>query len=188
MIRLFFVLLIVLYLAVGIGTMIPPAAWFGGARVLPLHSVFVFAAAALPLYPSLMLAFLVGLVWDLMTIPIDSTGSAIFLGWSVIYFGIVAFLLQGFGSSIAQGRWEAHAMVAGIVASLHVLLEFLQITLVRSVEAPPEFTPLLYLRIFGTGSLTLLVSPLVYYFLMLAEHFCGRPVRSQLDPYTRPLL
>lgn len=134
-------------------------AMFGfGGHVMLLPVVFFFAAAALPLPSMFFCAVVAGLMWDSLTVHPNEAGKheAMF-GWSVALFGALGAVMNGLRSLYLRGRWELHCILAGLLTSLIVLMEFLIITFRREPFAfhwPRE----VWHRIAGSGLAVALIS------------------------------
>lgn len=170
--------------AAAAGMLVPPLDFLWGARLALFHAVFVYSALVFPFYGALVFAAAAGLFWDLSVLPVAAAGQIepglLRPGWSVIFFGCAAALLNGLRPLVAgEGRWELHAFATGVVVLLHYSAEFVYITLARSAYAPPEFSAVTASRIGATALLALLTAPVVYLLLAGLESLCGSPVRAR---------
>lgn len=184
---LIFVLCLIagLVTAAAAGMLAPPLDFLWGARLALFHAAFVYSALLFPFFGALVFAAAAGLLWDLSVLPVAADGQIepglLRPGWSVIFFGCAAALLNGLRPLVAgEGRWELHAFATGVVVLLHYSAEFVYITLARSAYAAPEFSAVTASRIGSTALLALLTAPLVYFLLSGVESLCGSPLRGRL--------
>ena len=128
-----------------------------GSHVLLLPLIFLCAAAMLPLWEMLLLAFIGGLMWDCLTfIPIDGRADLPFGATMLFYAGLGA-VMNGLRPLYLRGRWQVHVVFAGLLTSLLVLVEFLIITFRREPFAliwPRE----VWLRAAGSGLAAVLLA------------------------------
>jgi len=153
---------------------------FGG-QVLLLPVAFFYAAAALPLWAMLVMAFFAGLMCDCLTaLPIDMDGkmfSDTFFGWNILLYGAVGSVMNGLHPLFLRGRWPIHCIVTGLLTSLLVLIEFVRVTLHREPFAF-AWSPAVLNRIIGSGLSALVVAP----FLFIVLNWIGR----RLGHFDRP--
>jgi hypothetical protein len=135
-----------------------------GSQILLLPVIFLCAAAALPGWSMLVLAFAAGLMWDCLNfVPIEGRADFPFGGTILLYAGIGA-LMNGLRPLYLRGWWQIHAAVAGILTSVLVLVEFVIITFRREPFAliwPRE----IWNRVGGSGLVAAIVA--VPFFLIL---------------------
>jgi len=128
-----------------------------GSHVLLLPLIFLCAAAALPLWKMLFLAFAGGLMWDCLNfLPIDGRADVPFGGTIVLYAGI-GCVINGLRPLYLRGWWQLHVALIGLLTSLLVLIEYLVITFRREPFAliwPRE----VWLRIAGSGVAALILA------------------------------
>lgn len=135
-----------------------------GGQILVLPMLFFYAAAALPLWAMLITAFAAGLMWECrVNIPIEGQPEMIF-GWSILVFGALGAVMNGLRPLFLRGRWQFHCLMAGILTSLLVLVEYLVITFRRE--------PFMFIwpqnvwrQILSSGLVTVLVSPFIFILL-----------------------
>lgn len=102
-----------------------------GSQILLLPVIFLCGAAALPAWSMLCLAFVAGLMWDCLTfMPVEGRVDFPFGGTILLYVGIGA-MMNGLRPLYLRGWWPIHAVVAGILTSVLVLVEFVIITFRR---------------------------------------------------------
>ena len=161
---MFFLLLIALmFIGLVLQAFVGPFPGMGG-QILILPIIFFYAAAALPLWAMLASAFIAGLMWDCrVTIPIDGESNMIF-GWSILVYAALGAIINGLRPLFIRGRWQFHCIIAGILTSLLVLIEYVVITFRRE---PFEFIwpRSVWDRVLSSGLVTVLVSPFVFIIL-----------------------
>ncbi len=136
---------------------------FGG-QVLLMPVVFLYAAAALPLWGMLLLAFLAGFMWDcLIAVPVDGR-MEFFFGWNILVFGALGAVMNGLHPLFIRGRWQVHCLLTGVLISLLVLLEFALITFRREPFAL-LWSADVWKRILGSGLSAFIVSPVLFFSL-----------------------
>ncbi len=140
-----------------------------GSQILPLTVIFLCGAAALPVGAMLCLAFAAGIMWDCMNfIPVEGRADFPFGGTILLYAGIGA-LMNGLRPLYLRGWWQIHAVVAGLLTSVLVLVEYIIITFRREPFAlvwPRE----VWVRIGGSG----LVAAFLAVPLLLFLNWAGR--------------
>ena len=150
-----------------------------GGQVLVMSVVFFYAAAALPLWGMLALAFIAGLMWDcLTTVPVDGKVD-VFFGWHILLYGGLGAVMNGLHPLFIRGRWQIHCLLTGVLTSLMVLIEFVVITFRREPFAlvwPPE----VWRRIAGSGLAAALIAPLVFFGLNWIGRRLGHFERERL--------
>ena len=121
-----------------------------GSQITLLPVIFLCGAAALPVWSMLCLAFAAGLMWDCLNfIPVEGRVDFPFGGTILLYAGIGA-MMNGLRPLYLRGLWQIHVVVAGILTSILVLVEYIIITFRREPFAliwPRE----IWQRIGGTG-------------------------------------
>lgn len=152
-----------MFLALVLQAFVGPFPGMGG-QILLLPIIFFYAAAALPLWGMLAASFVAGLMWECRTnIPIDGESSMIF-GWSILVYAALGSIINGLRPLFIRGRWQFHCIIAGILTSLLVLIEYVVITFRRE---PFEFIwpRAVWDRVLSSGLVTVLVSPFVFILL-----------------------
>jgi hypothetical protein len=132
-----------------------------GGQILLLPLVFFYAAAALPLWAMLTTAFFAGLMWDcMMNLVIDGRTETIF-GWSILLYGALGAVMNGLRPMFMRGRWIFLCVVAGLLTSLMVLIEYVVLTFRREPFALiwPEGV---WHRVLSSGLFVALASPAVF--------------------------
>lgn len=135
-----------------------------GGQVLLLPLVFFYAAAALPLWGMLGMAFIAGLMWDCLTaMPVDGKIEVLF-GWSILLYGGLGAVMNGLRPLFIRGRWQIHCVLTGVLTSLLVLIEFALLTFRRepfALEWPVD----VWRHILGSGLAAALISPVLFFCL-----------------------
>jgi hypothetical protein len=138
-------------------------------QILVLPVIFFYAAAALPLWAMLVCAFAAGFMWDCLTnLPIEGQSEMVF-GWSILVYAALGAVMNGLRPLFIRGRWQFHCIIAGLLTSLLVLIEYVVITFRRE---PFEFIwPRgVWDRVLSSGLVTVLISP----FLFIILNWIGR--------------
>ncbi len=131
-----------------------------GGQVLVMTVVFFYAAAALPLWGMLAMAFCAGLMSDCLTaIPVDGKMD-VFFGWHILFYGGLGAVMNGLHPLFIRGRWQIHCLLTGVLTSLMELIEFVVITFRRE---PFELVWPRDSRIAGSGLAAALIAPLVFF-------------------------
>ena len=121
-----------------------------GSQILLLPLVFFCGASALQFSSMLVLAFVAGLMWDCLGfLPVNGRAELPFGATILLYAGLGA-LMNGLRPLYLRGYWQLHVVMAGLLVSLLVLIEYLVITFRREPFAliwPRE----VWIRIGGSG-------------------------------------
>lgn len=133
-----------------------------GGQVLLLSVVFFYAAAALPLWGMLAMAFCAGLMWDcLTTVPVDGRVD-VFFGWHILLYGGLGAVMNGLHPLFIRGRWQIHCVLTGVLTSLLALIEFIVFTFRRDPFVL-VWTRDAWSCIAGSGLAAALIAPLVFF-------------------------
>jgi hypothetical protein len=156
---------------------VPP--W--GARVFLMPIVFLYGALSFSTGGMLFLAFLGGVMWDLLHCQWVEDTVELGVGWSVLVYAVLGALMSGLRPLFLRRRWEVHCLFSGVATSALVAAEYVMISL-RREPLRFEFSPLIWGRIFGAGIVALALSPLVFfvfgYLARLLGHQHYRPERE----------
>lgn len=157
--------------------LVPPIDALHHAKMI-LTPVFLSYIALAFEYPFVLaFAFIAGFVWDALTVQfIPRQGSLaveIWLGWSIILYGVVGSLMHGMRPWFQRGKWFVHPMLSGLSASAIVLVEYLMISLQRMEETHLFFFPgSLWIRVLGHGLICLIAAlPFCLIFSLAAKLF-----------------
>lgn len=156
---------------------VPP--W--GARVFLMPIVFLYGALSFSTAGMLVLAFLGGVMWDLLHAQWVEDTVELGVGWSVLVYAVMGALMSGMRPMFLRGRWEVHCLFSGLATSVLVGAEYLMISL-RREPLRFEFSPEIWGRILGAGVVALVLSPLVFsvlgYVARLLGHKHYRPEKE----------
>ncbi|MCE9608749.1 MAG: hypothetical protein K8R23_00835 [Chthoniobacter sp.] len=154
-----------------------------GVRVLLMPMIMFYGSLALPLPGMLALAFSGGLMWDALHTSMALSWTAdqsqladvnveVALGWSIIVYGLLGALLNGFRPLFQRGRWDIHCLLAGLCTSVVVLLEYLMLTF-RREPVVFIFDKEIWWRIGGAGLVAAVLAPLFFFALNYVAFLCG---------------
>jgi hypothetical protein len=179
----FLLLLVLMFFGLVLQAFVGPFPGMGG-QILILPMVFFYAAAALPLWGMLSAAFLAGLMWEcrvnipLDIAPLDGEPGMIF-GWSILVYAALGAVMNGLHPLFLRGRWQFHCIMAGVLTSILVLVEYVVITFRREPFAfiwPRH----VWDQILSSGLVTVFVSP----FLFIVLNWIGRRLGHFEKRYT----
>jgi hypothetical protein len=131
-------------------------------KVMILPVVFFYAAAALPLWGMLAMAFFAGLMWDCLTVvPVDGKVELAF-GWSILLYGGLGAVMNGLHPLFIRGYWQIHCLLTGVLTSVMALVEFVLITFRRE---PFELVwrDTVWRHILGSGVAAALIAPGLFF-------------------------
>lgn len=192
------VVIILLALTFAFQELIPAIEFAQQARVL-LPPVFFFSASLSVSFPvMLIMAVLIGLVWDARHLPYQAPklsateltqsannelnerggqGSAnLPVGYSIILFGVTGALMQGIRPLFKRGRWELPVIMVGVATLVWLLVEFLLMSFLRGSF---EFNPSLWTKLVTNTLLAMLVSPLLLFLLHTLARLVHHEVRNE---------
>lgn len=147
---------------------VPP--W--GARVFLMPLVFLYGALSFSPAGMLFLAFISGVMWDLVHAQWVEDTVELGVGWSVMAYAVLGVLMSGLRPLFLRGRWEVHCLFSGLATSVLVLAEYLMISL-RREPLRFEFNADIWGRILGAGVVALALSPLVFFALSYVGRLIG---------------
>ena len=153
------VLVIAAYVAVIAQDFLPPMAFFADARVLLLPILTCYALLWMPFPAALAFALYAGLLGDLAMAHIDGTQVEIGLGWSMLYYVLLAAILR---FSRAPFRWETHCLASGAATLLLLVMQYLMVSLRRESFI---LDGSMASKIAGPAVAALLLAPLFYFIL-----------------------
>jgi len=151
------------YLAVILQDFLPAMPFFAGAHVLLLPIVVCYALLWMPFPGALAFALYAGLLADLSSLHINGDHVEIGLGWSMLYYVLVAAVLnlpRWPGSGL---RWETHCLVSGAATFFLLAGQYLMVCLRRHFV----FDIAVFGQIVGPALAALLAAPLFYFFFSL---------------------
>ncbi len=141
---------------------LPPLDWMYGARIVLVPIIVFYGAMALPFPLMLVLAFLAGLLQDVMTVQVIGDKVEIAFGWSILLYGVLAGIMHGLRPLFIRGRWEVHCLLSGVGTSAILLVQYLMISFRRGSL---DFTREVWWQIGGPGLLALLIAPVAFWLL-----------------------
>lgn len=152
---------------------VPP--W--GARVFLLPLVFLYGALSFSTAGMLILAFLGGVMWDLVHgVWVEGHGGEEVLelgvGWSVCAYAVLGAVGSGLRPLFLRGRWEVHCLFSALATSSLTLLEYVLISL-RREPLHFDFSQVVWERVVGAGVTALVLSPAVFAFLGYVARWMG---------------
>jgi len=158
------VLTAAVYLAVIVQEFIPAMPFFGDARVVLVPILFCYGALLFPFPGVLALALYCGLLSDLALLQVDGEHVEIGLGWTMLYYVLVAATLQIIRRFMPGRRWETHCLLTGAVTLVLLLGQYLMVCLRRGsliIDAD------VFWQVTGPAVAALLLAPLFYFLLAL---------------------
>lgn len=154
------------------------------ARIFLMPLVFLYGALSFSTAGMLVLAFVGGVMWDLMHAQWVEDTIELGVGWSVMAYAVLGVVMSGMRPLFLRGRWEVHCIFSGIATSFLVLAEYIMISL-RREPLRFEFTPLIWGKVLGAGVVALALSPVVFavlgYLSRLVGHKHYRPEKEELE-------
>jgi len=181
---LFSVIAVILLLCSFAGQEFMPALnWAQGSKFILPVTVF-FGLAVIVSYPvMLILAFIMGFLWDARHLAFtvsggDSVQGSVDLafGYSILLFGLTGSLMQGIRPLLGRGRFELPVLMMGLVTGVWLLAEYLFLVFRRG---QPEFPDTLWIKVGSTALLALLISPIVLFALHTIARWTGYEVRYE---------
>ena len=173
---IFFAILILLTFVAQITELfLPSLDWMHGARIMLVPIVVFYGAMALPLPLMLTLAFVAGVLLDVLTVQVIGGKVEIAFGWSILLYGALAGLMHGLRPLFMRGRWEVHCLLSGVSTSVILLAQYLMISFRRGSLV---FTPEAWWQIGGPGLIALFIAPVAFWLL----HWIGRATSASYLP------
>lgn len=157
------VLVLSAYLAVIVQDFLPAMPFFGGAHVLLLPVVVCYALLWMPFPGALGFALYAGLLADLSSLHVNGDHVEIGLGWSMLYYVLVAAVLNLPRWPVSGLRWETHCLVSGAATFFLLTGQYLMVCLRRHFV----FDLAVLGQIVGPALAALLLAPLFYFFFSL---------------------
>lgn len=172
---IFFVIIVIaLFVSFIAQEFFPQLAWLGDAHIYLLPVVFFYAASLFPFSVMLLLAAFTGFMWDALTAQIVHGNVEIAFGWSMLLYGALGAILNGFRPLFLRGRMEIQIVLSGLFCSAVVLCEFIMISLRRGNL---EYDPRLWHYVIGSGVAGWLLAPFVFFGLNLIAHLVGYKIQ-----------
>lgn len=166
------VLVLSAYLAVVVQDFLPAMPFFAGAHILILPVIVCYALLWMPFPGALAFALYGGLLADLSSLHVDGDHVEIGLGWSMLYYVLVAAALNLPRWPVAGLRWETHCLVSGAATFFLLAGQYLMVCLRRHLV----FDGAVFGQIVGPALAALFIAPLLYFFFGL---FPGGAHRSR---------
>jgi hypothetical protein len=184
----FFVFLVFSMAAALVAQHFLPAAPPWEARIFLMPLVFFYGALSFSTAGMLFLAFIAGVMWDLVHgVWVEGHGAAgeevleLGVGWSVCAYAILGAIGSGLRPLFLRGRWEVHCLFSGFATASLTLLEYVLICL-RREPLHFEFPHSVWGRVVGAGLTALVLSPAVFALLgYVARWMSHRHYRPRLD-------
>lgn len=149
------------------------------SRLLIVQLVFLCIAVTVPQPVMLLLALACGFLWDAQFVLAPQQGDpqvytqpveSLRFGTSILLFGAMGFLMQGIQPLFRQGKWYFSALLSGIAVFLYLAAEYGIITIVRG---NPTLSAATLRQMVWTATLTMLLSPLLFWLLAVIARRCG---------------
>ena len=147
---------------------VPP--W--GARVFLMPVIFLYGALSFSTAGMLFLAFLSGVMWDLLHAQWIDDATELGIGWSVLVYAVLGALMSGMRPLFLRKRWEVHCLFSGLATSILVLMEYLMISL-RREPLHFDFSGVIWGRIVGAGVVALVLAPFAFFSLSYLAGLMG---------------
>lgn len=168
------VLVAAVYVAVILQEFLPAMPFFAGAHVLLLPAIVCYALLWMPFPAALAFALYTGLIGDLAMIHVDGEHVEIGLGWSMLYYVLLAAVLR-FALPVSPApRWETHCLASGAATFFLLAGQYLMVCLRRESFV---FDGAIFAQIAGPALAALLLAPLLYFFFGLFPDRVYRRVR-----------
>lgn len=162
---------------------LPAISGLHGARVLILPLVFLCAAVTVDFATMLLLAYLCGFLWDAQHTLGPQGGDpevykeqieSLHFGYSIILYAMMGLLMQGIQPLFRKGKWHLSSILSGIAIFLYLFSEYLLINFIRGDFVFPATA---FYRIYLTSALTMLFSPVVFWFIFQLAALCRHTIR-----------
>ena len=158
------VLVVSAYLAVIAQEFLPAMPFFAGARVLLLPVIVCYALLWMPFPAALAFALYAGLIGDLAMLHVDGDRVEIGLGWSMLYYVLLAAVLRLLPALKLEVRWETHCLASGAATFFLLIGQCLMVCLRRESFI---FSGDVFAQTIGPALAALILAPLLYFFFGL---------------------
>lgn len=158
------VLVLSAYVVVIAQDYLPAMPFFAGAHVLLLPVIVCYGLLWLPFPAALGFALYAGLLGDLAMLHVDGARVEIGLGWSMLYYVLLAAALRLLFAASSGLRWESHCLASGAAAFFLLAGQYLMVCLRRESFV---FSGAIFAQIAGPALAALLLAPLFYFFFGL---------------------
>ncbi len=187
MIRYSIVTILLLLASFVVQQFLPAFTGIHHSRILLVQLVFLCSAVTVGQPTMFLLAFIGGLFWD-ANCWIGSHGGdaevytqqveSLRFGYSIVLFGAMGILMQGIQPLFQQGKWQFSAILTGIAIFLYLTAEY---AIINFVRGEPVFSKTTALQMLFTSLLTMLFSPLVFWFLFKVARFCDHSIYPEAN-------
>lgn len=157
-------LVVSVYVAVIAQDFIPAMPFFGGAPVLLVPVIVCYGLLWLPFPGALAFALYAGLLGDLAMLHADGDRIEIGLGWSMLYYVLLAAVLNLPHWPVSGRRWETHCLASGGATFFLLAGQYIMVCLRRQSFVLDGGV---FAHIAGPAVAALLLAPLVYFFFGL---------------------
>lgn len=158
------VLVVAAYAAAIAPEFLPGMPFFDGAHVILVPVVVCYGLLWLPFPAGLAFALYAGLLGDLAMLHIDGERVEIGLGWSMLFYVLLAAALRLLPGLPGKLRWETHCLVSGASTFLLLAGQYLTVCLRREAFM---FNGAVFAHLAGPALAALLLAPLAYLFFGL---------------------
>lgn len=143
---------------------LPSMPFFAGAHVLLLPVIVCYGLLWLPFPAALAFALYAGLLGDLAMLHVVGDRVEIGLGWSMLYYVLLAAALHLLPPSSSRLRWETHCLASGAATFFLLAGQYLMVCLRRESFV---FNGAVFAQIAGPALAALLLAPVFYFFFGL---------------------
>ena len=175
-----------IFLAMVIQQFMAPIGWAQGGFVFVVAAAFFCCAISVPFHVMLGLAIFTGLLWDGLHVVIPESGELmsnsqaamkdVGFGTSILLFGLLGTMMQGFRPLFRRGRWELPIIMTGFGTFQFLLIQYL---LVNFALGGLVFPSSAWFKIISTALLCMLISPLIFYILHRLAKATGYQIRYE---------
>ena len=158
------VLVVSAYLAVIAQEFLPAMPFFAGAHILILPIIVCYALLWMPFPAALAFALYAGLIGDLAALHVDGDRVEIGLGWSMLYYVLLAGVLRLLPALRLEARWETHCLASGAATFFLLAGQYLMVSLRRESFM---LNGAIFAQIIGPALAALLLAPLLFFFFGL---------------------
>jgi len=173
------VLVVSAYAAVVVQEFLPAMPFFANAHVLLLPVVVCYALLWMPFPAALGFALYAGLLGDLAALHVDGDRVEIGLGWSMLYYVLLAAVLRLQPFFPPEPRWETHCLASGAATFFLLTAQYLMVCLRRQSFV---LDGAVFAQLIGPAVAALLIAPLLYFFFGL---FPGSGLRRRVRRVAR---
>jgi hypothetical protein len=180
MIRLFLILVVLIFLSFILQLFVPPMIFLKGAAILFAPALLFYSSLAFPFPLVLVLVFLTGLWNDLLNVPQSAGHSDYVVGTSIVIYLIPALIMHGFRPLFVRKGWGIHLMLAELAALLTPFCLFAQYAILSFERGDFFFSDVIIWRILGPGLIAMVTTPFVFLFLSSLSNLLGYRPRTEV--------